>query len=118
MKANPQKLEDRLQKISELMHQRDEITAELAKLTGIEMPNDNAPTALPHGLAIMEEVRKVIEEKGAKMRILDVKKEIDRLHRVNLPRRNLQATMAYMVRKGLLQKEKEYGMYSLARSSP
>ena len=115
MIRNQQKLEDRIQEIFDLKKERDEIDVKLAKLTGIEMPNDNsAPKTLPHGLTLKDEIVRVFEDKGDKMRVLVVKAAVDRLHQVNIPRRNIQATMQYMMKRDILQKkEKEYGVYSL-----
>jgi len=109
-----QKLEDRLKKISDLQVQRDAIDSELLKLTGLSDNSENLSQSLPSGLILMDEIKKVMEEKDSKMKILDVKKALDKKHNVNLLRRNVQGAMVYMVKKGILEKKKEErGLFSL-----
>lgn len=43
MRNNLPKLDERLQEITDLLKERDGINAKLAKLTGIGLPNVNAP---------------------------------------------------------------------------
>lgn len=111
MKDRQEKLDEKLRKIEELLRERDRINAELAKMMGME--EQKAPESLPPGIVLMDEIKRIFQEKGQSMRILEVKRELDHKHRVNLPRRNVQATMAYMVKKGILNKEAGYGMFSL-----
>ena len=111
MKNNQEKIEGRLTEIARLMRERDRINDELATLLG--MAPNTLPTSLPDGFSLNDEIRKVFQEKGPKLRILEVKKELDKKHRVNLIRDNVQGAMQYMKSKGVLNKEKEYGVFSL-----
>lgn len=109
-----QKLEERLQQILDLQKQREEITARLAELTGLAISKNNAPQFLPQGVSLNEEIKKIFEERGGKLRILEVKKEVDQRHRVNIPRRNIQGAIQYMTKRKTLEKiPDEYGMYAL-----
>src|SRR3989338_6835362 len=119
MKKHTKKLEEqlkeRLNRITELEETIEQAQTELLQLTGLSDSRENLSESLPDGLVLMNEIIKVMQDKGSKMGIKEVKKALDKKHKVNLLRRNIQGAMVYMWKqKGILEKVKdERGVFVL-----
>jgi len=119
MKKHTKKLEEqlkeRLNRITELEETIEQAQTELLQLTGLSDSRENLSESLPDGLVLMNEIIKVMQDKGSKMGIKEVKKALDKKHKVNLLRRNIQGAMVYMwKKKGILEKVKdERGVFVL-----
>ena len=112
MKKHTKKLEEqlkeRLNRITELEETIEQAQTELLQLTGLSDSRENLSESLPDGLVLMNEIIKVMQDKGSKMGIKEVKKALDKKHKVNLLRRNIQGAMVYMwKKKGILEKVKD-----------
>ena len=100
------KFDERLDRISELIAERTRVNAELANLVGA------APEAkaLPDGVSLEDEVKKVFANSGESYRVADLKKIVDEKYDVNLPRSKVQTAVTALSKAGELEKG-ERGVY-------
>lgn len=100
-KTEDQKLQERLEEISQLVRQRAEIDARLKELTGIRTPRENG-VIKPDGFILTDAMKEVLGIAGLAMKVKDIQTAIGNRYSFFPETKNIRATAKYLVKQGWL----------------